>query len=174
MKTPALQFTLLLLITALAITSCNDGAGGGGTRVTVDVEQAKGNIISRDRARSYTDNFVKGRQELSAQLARSGDSLFLARNFNLPDAELFNRHAIGLLLNQPGAEGIRILMGRDEKGMIRLVLLPVDKNGENIIGKLVANNGTARMPGTKSAYADDDGEAIENGQRCPTMCDQGW
>jgi hypothetical protein len=66
-------------------------------------------------------------------------------------------------------------MGRDEKGQVRMVLVPVDKNGNNIIGKLLSNR-TAYIPGVKSANAQDgnDGEAIENGQRCPTLCDGSW
>ena len=166
MKTSVLRLTLLILITGLTLAGCGDSGG----KIPIDVDQARGNVISLKQAKAYTDSFISGRQQLSL---RMGDSLYMSKNFNLPDGEMFNRHAIALLLSQPGAEGIRIYMGRGGDGQIRMVLVPVDKGGKNIIGRLIANY-NAHVPGVKSAYADDDGEAIENGQRCPTMCDPGW
>lgn len=171
MKTPVLPLTMLFLVAGLALIGCTDG------KIPVDNEQARQHVIPVKDARAYTRSFQQGRQELARRL---GDSAFLRDTFNLPDAETFNRHAIALLLNQEGAEGVRIYMGRDAKGQVRLVLLPVDKNGNNIIGRLLGSS-TAAIPGVKSANAQDggvngtgDGEAIENGQRCPTMCDVSW
>jgi hypothetical protein len=163
MKTSPLPF-VLLLVAGLTLVGCSDGG-----KIPVDREQAQVHIISEGQARTYVNSFKQGRLELARHLT---DSTFLRDTFNLPDAEMFNRHAIALLLNQEGAEGVRIYLGRDSKGQIRLVLLPVDKNGKNIVGKLFAT--TAYIPGVSSAYADENGEAIENGQRCPTMCDEGW
>lgn len=164
MKTPALRLTILIAVTALILAGCNNG------KIPVDEEQARGNVISVKQAKAYTQSFARGRLQLARRL---GDSTFLRDSLNLPDGEMFNRHAIGLLLNQDSAAGIRIYLGRDDSGRVRLVLLPVDKNGKNIIGKLLSNK-TAYIPGVKSAYAQGDGEAIENGQRCPTMCDGSW
>src|SRR5215213_9287558 len=155
MKTPALRLTILILITGLALAGCSDG------KIPVDVEQARGNVIPVSQAKAYTQSFARGRQELAFRLA---DSNYLPRNFNLPDGEMFNRHAIALLLNQEGAEGVRIYLGRDDKGQVRLVLVPVDKSGKNIIGKLITSS-NAYIPGVASAYAQEEGEAIENGQR---------
>jgi len=74
------------------------------------------------------------------------------------------------LLNQKGADGIRIYFGRDEKGQVRLVLLPVDKNGKDIRVKLLDDKNITQKAG--AAPPDDiDGEAVEAGQRCPTVCD---
>ncbi len=166
MKTPVLLLIMLFLVTTLVLAGCSDG------KIPVDPEKARGNIISTKQAKAYTNSFRQGRSDLARRL---GDSAYLRDTFNLPDAEMFNRDAIALLLNQEGAEGIRIYMGRDDKGQVRLILLPVDKDGKNIIGKLITTR-TAYIPGVKSARAQDggDGEAIENGQRCPTMCDMGW
>lgn len=169
MKTPVLRLTMLFLVAALAFAGCNDGGG----EIPVDREQAKRHIITEKQARELTSGFREGRQQLARRL---GDSAFLRDTFNLPDAETFNRHAIALLLNQEGAEGVRVYMARDAKGQVRLVLLPVDKNGKNIVRKLLGSR-TALIPGVKSANAQDEdgnGEAIENGQRCPTMCDESW
>lgn len=156
---------ILLLVAGLTLIGCSDGG-----KIPVDREKAKVHVIPESQARAYVKNFKQGRLELARRLA---DSTFLRDTFNIPDAEMFNRHAIALLLNQEGCEGVRIHLGRDEKGQVRLVLLPVDKNGKNIVGKLLA--ATAHIPGISSAYADEGGgEAIENGQRCPTMCDESW
>lgn len=166
MKPPVLRLTILILISGLILAGCSDG------KIPVDEEQARGNVIPVTQAKAYTQSFAQGRLELARRLG--ADSTILRDTFNLPTAEMFNRHAIALLLNAEGAEGVRIYMGRDEKGQVRLVLVPVDKTGKNIIGKLITSR-TAYIPGVKSAYADENGgEAIENGQRCPTMCDGGW
>ncbi|HEY0677722.1 MAG TPA: hypothetical protein VGD17_05520 [Chitinophagaceae bacterium] len=164
MKTPALQFTLIL-VGGLFLAGCGDG------KIPVDQEQARPFVISVKQAKEYTNSFEQGRADLAVRLR---DSSFLRDSFNLPNAEMFSRHAIALLLNAEGAEGVRVYLGRDAKGQVRLVLLPVDKNGKNIIGRLISNS-TVFIPGVSSAYAQgNEGEAIENGQRCPTMCDEGW
>lgn len=167
MKTPVLRFTMLLSVAALAFAGCNDG------KIPVDTEQARRHVISVKQAKAYTDNYRNARQNL---VRRLGDSAYLRDTFNLLNAETFNRHAIALLLNQEGAEGVRIYLGRDDSGYVRMVLVPVDSKGQNIITRLLGSS-TAHIPGVKSANAappDDDGEAIENGQRCPTMCDGSW
>ena len=163
MKTSPLAL-VLLLAAGLTLVGCSDGG-----KIPVDRTQAQVHIISEAQARSYVNSFKQARVELGRRVT---DSTYLRDTFNLPDAETFNRHAIALLLNQDGAEGVRIYLGRDNKGQIRLVLLPVDKDGKNIVRRFFAT--TAYIPGVSSAYADEDGEAIENGQRCPTMCDEGW
>lgn len=163
MKTPVLRLTTLIAVAGLALAGCNSGG-----EIPLDREQAKRHIITEKQARELVGRFKETRRRL-------GDSAVL-KSFNLPDAELFNRHAIALLLNQEGAEGIRVYIGHDAQGQVRLVLLPVDKNGKNIVRRLLGGK-TAYIPGVKSAnaqYDDGDGEAIENGQRCPTVCDEGW
>lgn len=165
MKTPVLRLTMLFLVAGLAFAGCNDG-NGDGNGIPVDRELAKRHIITEKQARDLVGRFKQTRQRDSAGLSTAG----------LPDAELFNRHAIALLLNQEGAEGIRIYIGHDSSGQVHLVLLPVDKNGKNIVRRLLGGK-TAYIPGVKSAnaqYDDGDGEAIENGQRCPHVCDESW
>lgn len=152
---------MLFLVAGLAFAGCNQGSPGG---IPIDREQAKTHIISEKQARDLIGRFKQTR-------LRNSDTAFMA---GMPDAESFNRHAIALLLNQEGAEGIRIYVGHDEKGQTRLVLLPVDKNGKNIVRNLLGGT-QAYIPGVKSAKAfDEDGPALENGQRCPSICDEGW
>jgi hypothetical protein len=165
MKTSLLHF-IILSAGLIALTSCAGGGGG----IPVDEKLARVHVIPIKEAKAYTNSFETGRADLAKKI---GDTAYLVDTFNLPNAEMFNRHAIALLLNQEGAEGIRIYFGRDAKGQVRLVLLPVDKEGKNIIRKLIPNN-TVSIPGISPAYAQEEGEAIENGQRCPTMCDNSW
>lgn len=165
MKTSPLQ-TIILFAALTAFVACNSGGG-----IPVDETQARAHVIPIKEAREYVRSFEQGLLYMGDRL---GDSAFLRDSFNLPIAEMFNRHALALLLNVEGAEGVRIYLGRDPKGQVRMVLLPVDKNGQNIITRLIPTS-TVTIPGISSAYADeDDGQAIENGQRCPTLCDSIW
>jgi hypothetical protein len=89
----------------------------------------------------------------------------------MPNAEQFNRDAIAALLNAPGAKGIRIYLGRDGKGLIRMVLVPTDAKNNDIITTLLTSD-QVMIPGISGAYAlpPQTGDAIESGQRCPTLC----
>lgn len=135
-----------------------------------DPKNVQAHIIPIDSASFYTKNFRDGVAELKKELR---DTSFLAESFSLPDAELFNRDAISSLLNATGAEGIRIYLGRDSMGLIRLVLVPADGNGNDIITQLMPSPRLLMVPGINAAYAEPPhtfGQAIENGQRCPTIC----
>lgn len=161
MKTSVLKF-IILSAGLFTLAGCT----GGGGDIPVDEKLARVHIIPIKEAKAFTDSFEEGRAYLSKKL---GDSTYLTDSFNLPNAEMFNRDAIALLLNQEGAAGIRIYLGRDPKGQIRMVLLPVNKEGQNIITRLLPYG-----KGIKGVYGEEEGEAVENGQRCPTMCDDSW
>lgn len=154
----------LLLITFLGLTliACNNT----NNKFPIDEKRARQHIIPLKQADAFRNSFKEGRKEIGALL---GDS-FLVKKFEMPDAEMFNKDAIALLLNQEGVDGVRIYLGRDDSGKVRLVLLPVDKNGKDI-RKMLLTDRTVSIPGISSAYAQQDGDAIETGQRCPTMCD---
>ena len=162
-STRTLVTVALIISSALALYSCNGGEKGGD--IPVDKERAKVHIIPIKTADAYRDIYGKTKAALYGQVR---DSAFLDREFDLPVAEMFNRDAIALLLNQKGADGIRIYFGRDEKGQVRLVLLPVDKNGKDIRVKLLDGGLTQKAGATPP---DNDGDAVEAGQRCPTVCD---
>ena len=164
-STRTLVTVAVIISSALALYSCNGGEKGGD--IPVDKERAKVHIIPIKTADAYRDVFGKTKAALYGQVR---DSAFLDKEFDLPIAEMFNRDAIALLLNQKGADGIRIYLGRDDKGQVRLVLLPVDKNGKDIRVKLLDDKNITQKAG--AAPPDDiDGEAVEAGQRCPTVCD---
>jgi len=153
-----------ILLAILFVVGC-----GRGNKIPVDEAKAREQVIPVRQGIAYQDSFLAARTQLARLLT---DSTFLNRKFNLPNAETFNRDAIGLLLNAEGpggamAAGIRVYLGTDEKGLLRVVLVPVDQNGKDIIGPLLGNKTALNIPGISSAYAQGDGEVVENGQVCP-------
>ena len=152
-----------ILLATIFVVGCGDK-----NKIPVDEAKAREQVIPVKQGIAYQDSFVSARNQLARLLT---DSTFLNRKFNLPNAETFNRDAIGLLLNAEGpgglAAGIRIYLGTDEKGLMRLVLVPVDKDGKDIIGPLLSNQTALKIPGISSAFAQGDGQVVENGQVCP-------
>ena len=156
-----------LSITALTWVGCNNDDQTGG--IPYDQRRAEQSVISIDTAKQYQANFIRGRQALGRLVSDTG---YLQKNFNLPNAESFTRDAIILLLNQTGADGIRMYYGKDNAGVVRLVLLPIDKNGRDIQNVLIdrgQQTNAISIPGISSAQAapPSEAQAIENGQTCP-------
>ena len=152
MRTSPLLFIVLIAF-VLAIAGCT-GDGGG---IPVDEQRVRSHVIKIDDAKRYKSNLSQGFRD----------------SFNIPKSELFTRDSIAVLLNQEGATDIRIYFGRNDKGQFVAILVPVDKNGKDIKRNLLGTR-TGFIPGVSSAYAWDEGEAIENGQRCPVVCDDSW
>jgi hypothetical protein len=92
-------------------------------------------------------------------------------------AESFNNDAILDLLEQYDstgipAAGIRIYYGRKKNGEIRLILVPYDHNGNDILNNLTAGE-DKQLPGVspaKTLSLTPGPQAIEQGQSCPTVC----
>ena len=158
--TPMLFLTGLLLGSMLLFSQCKREEEYD-PLIPYDEARAQEHFISVDTAAKYTWLFRKGKATLGRELK---DSTYLNKKFNMPLSESFNRDAIAALLNQPGAKGMRIYLGQDEAGLVRLVLVAVDKKGNDITGhdgkimKYTANAGS------------DDAVILEAGQRCPTLC----
>lgn len=166
LKTTSFLKFAALLILMVSLEQCrtkNSGSIPISNRDSVSVH-----IIPIERAEAFTKSFRTGLMELGRQIK---DSAFLGKNFNLPNAEEFNRDAIAALLNAPGAQGIRIYLGKDENGLIRMVLVPTDAKNNDIITTLLTSD-QVMIPGISSANAlpPQNGQALENGQRCPTLC----
>ena len=90
------------------------------------------------------------------------------KNMDLPEAEYFNRDAIAALLNQKGAQGMRIYLGKDQQGLVKMVLVATDDKGDDITNSLEVNSGKLRT--LKSETSPSSSVQLEAGQRCPTMC----
>lgn len=159
MKAKNIPLILLILVTGcITLSACSN-------KINIDEKRAKEQLIPIDQANEYQKKFIASHEELAKLIT---DSSFLKKQFNLPDGETFNRDMIGHLLNQDGTDGIRIYYGEDEKGQIRLVLLPVDKEGKAIIVASLANIKAINIPGISSASAKGGGGGVagENGQGC--------
>lgn len=135
-------------------------------QIPLNKARASRHVISQQEADNLITGFQRGKKELQARLPGN----YLDSAFNLPNAEMFNRDAIAALLNAKGADGIRIYLGKDEKGQVRLVLLPVDGKGNDIHTTLVSRETALNVPGIESAKAQGNLQAMESGQRCPPLC----
>ena len=167
MKQSGVVILCALVFTAFFGAGCNNDNGADG-KIPFDERRAQQSVISIDTARQYQADFIRTREALGKLIT---DTNFLKQNFNLPNAESFTRDAIILLLNQTGADGVRVYYGKDRTGVVRLVLLPVDKNGRDIKTVLIDRSQTKAIsiPGIQSAQAapPDEAQAVENGQTCP-------
>jgi hypothetical protein len=83
---------------------------------------------------------------------------------DFPLAEEFNRDAIVELLDQKGARGVRIYLGQDKDGQVKMVLVAVDSVNNDITGR------SGKVMKFTSNTDGDGGVALEAGQRCPTLC----
>jgi hypothetical protein len=153
----------LFVFTTLIIVSCKDDDH----KIPFDKEKAKEHVIPMKLAGTMVANFQSARDSL-ARIGKEDSSGLIAR-FDLPNAEMFNRDAIIALLDADGAEGIRIYLGRDS-GKVKMVLLPVNKEGKDIHTMLVDDKTTTQKAAAQLDQFGDDGQAMEVGQRCPTIC----
>lgn len=166
-RIPAI-YTILLIALTLVFQQCRLIRPG---QIPIsDTKNIIKNVIPLDSAIFYTSNFTTGVEDLKAQLR---DTAFLSQSFNLPRAELFNRDVMASLLNVPGAQGIRIYLGRTEDGLINLVLMPTDKESNDIIAQLLPTPPATGPAASTRRFGNQQqatGQAMENGQRCPTVC----
>ncbi|TWV94707.1 hypothetical protein [Chitinophaga pinensis] len=149
-----------------ALSACTHGPSTPKGDIPLDQSRAFEHVIPIEEARSLRQGYLAGRKELQAKLGGN----YLDSAFNIPEGETFNRHAIAAILNAKGADGLRIYFGKDQKGQVRLVLLPVDAEGKDILTTLVAREKAANVPGVSSAKAGSMDQAMESGQRCPPLC----
>jgi len=157
-------FSAAVLVATL--TDCTPHGPDQKGPIPLDEKRAVEHVIPIEEARRLRQDFLAGRKDLQSKLPGN----YLDSAFNIPDGETFNRHAIAAILNAKGADGLRIYFGKDQKGQVRLVLLPVDSSGTDIITTLVARDRAANIPGIPSAKAASYEQAMESGQRCPPLC----
>jgi hypothetical protein len=91
-----------------------------------------------------------------------------------PHAETFSKEIILQLLEQEGAEGLRIYLGQDDQNIVRMVLVGVDEQGND----LLPDNEPADEPAggahaqlkLSATPAGKGRQIVEEGQRCPPYC----
>jgi len=123
-----------------------------------EVNPLREHLIPLKAAVQLTAAFRREKVVLNRQLR---DSLYLQKSFNLPFAEKFNKEAITALMSQEGVKSVRIYLGKDGRGLIRLVLVAVDAKGNDITHI------------TNKTHHTEDAIILETGQRCPTICSIG-
>jgi|SRR5579871_1638565 len=159
MKTQNVRLFLgISLVISIIATGCNH------KKIEVNEAVAKNQVIPIAQAIAYQKSFISSRSELHRLVT---DSAFIPNHFQMGNAETFSKDAIALLLNVDGADSVRIYRGVNEKGEVNLILLPVDKNGNDIVTTLIADK-VVLIPGIPKANAQSGGgQALENGQICP-------
>jgi len=168
LNTRSLLFPLLFTLTVLTafnLAGCKNGSEKGPCYHEIDVKNVEPHIISIAEAVKMTKDFRASIVAVNKQCPQFKDSL------QFGDAEAFNCDAMQTLLNAKDsngvcAAGIRIYFGRDDKGIVKFVLVPYDKNGNDIITKLIG----VEKPGVAAKELGSPGQAIEQGQLCPTVC----
>lgn len=119
-------------------------------------------IIPMSKAIEYSRRFIYLRDTvLPGQLNNPG---FLNQSMEMPFCETFCRESIDALLSVEGTKSVRIYFGVDENGKMRLVLLPVDDEGNNIITNLTGESSRGYQG---KGQDEEDGDAVENGHRPP-------
>ncbi len=136
-------------------------------RIPFDEQKAKQQVITGTKATLFKRSFREGSIDLGREVK---DTNFLDHQFQLPIGEAFNRDAIIALLDANGAQGIRIYLGRDSLGEVTMVLLPIDKDGRDIHTRLVERKDAPTSGATAGGADPSDYQAIDVGQRCPTIC----
>ncbi len=160
MESPKTSLFLMGAVLCIALLFDQCGLGNKSDQeISYNPDSAKVHVISFQKASKLVTNFKLGQLELSRQIK---DTAYLNKSFSLPLAEKFNRDAIVQLLNEQGAKGVRIYLGKDSVGMVRMVLVAVDEKGNDITG----DYGKVMRPAGNSAQP----VAMEAGQRCPTLC----
>jgi hypothetical protein len=144
------------------------GHGSGGDSVVINEDTLRNHVISIGQAIEYTKAF-RALLDTSRRIRPEAVGAL-----NLSYAEEFPADVFFDLLKQNSkqgsAKGIRIYLGKDANGQLRMVLVPVDSLGNDIINHLVDKNGKPAPSTTKAFDGDGGGQAFEAGQQCPTAC----
>ena len=156
------------LMTLVTFTACHQPSPTV-AGIPVNEDSVRRHIMPIETAIEYTKRFRSTRDTFYNRVPS------LQKAMDLGQAEAFNRDAIAILLNQMdqsghSAAGLRIYYGLDKDGLTRMILVPYDEKGNDIINTLITEK-TVSIPGVSAAYATGGpGQTIEQGQRCPTVC----
>ena len=109
-------------------------------------------FISLNRGIEMTSLFRAEKENVLATAFQNEDIL--------PVCETFNRSDIDTLLAKQGCEALRVYLGMDESLRIKLLLVSVNGNAEDILP----------VQSTIGPDSNDDDDIVEEGQRCPPAC----
>jgi len=146
--------------------------GGGRDSIVINEDSVRNHIIPISEAIAYTKAF----QAAITESGRIRPDLKIPPTF--AHAEEFPSDLFYALLEennpkQGKARGIRIYLGSDSSGNVKMVLVPVDSLGNDMIGKIIDLKGKPMPKAHALSLQADGGQAGEAGQYCPTVCDGG-
>lgn len=107
-------------------------------------------FISLQRAIAMTGLYRNQKENILAPAFQNTNTL--------PICETFHRSDIDTILAKPSCHALRIYLGMDESLQVRLILVPVNEQGQDI------------LPLLNAPKDGDDDDIVEEGQRCPTIC----
>jgi hypothetical protein len=180
LRSGSLLYTSFLTVafsSVLALAGCHEGPGNGFPPINLD--SVRPHVLGIRKAIKMTGDFRSTRDDFQVKCPGFKEQM------GFGNAEAFNSDAIRILLQQKDstgalAVGIRIYYGLDKAtGKTNMILVPIDKNGNDIINVLLIGDKDKQVPGvspakTQSLSLDDSGgQTIETGQICPTVCDNG-
>lgn len=153
------------------VSGCGPQGDGNGGKPNINQDTLRNHVIPIELAVQYTKSF-RGLIDSNYHLdAKANDSLKFDRAESFP-ADIFYDLLAQTDPKQGAAKGIRIYLGRDAKGQLRMILVPVDSLGNDIINHLVDQKGSTGAPHVESLQVNG-GQGFEEGQQCPTVCNTG-
>jgi hypothetical protein len=163
---------IILVIASLPGCGNNNHDDGGKPPTSFNADTVANHVISINEARLLTRTFRNTVDTFNRICVGFKDSLKFGHAEEFP-GDVFTALLQEENPKQGKAKGIRIYYGRGVDGEIKLVLVPVDSLGNDMIGTIIKlkENPTPGKAHTLSASSD--GQAAEQGQRCPTLCDDG-
>ncbi|HEV2353350.1 MAG TPA: hypothetical protein VGR89_03860 [Puia sp.] len=158
---------LLSAIIGGLLISCNQG-GERQAAPPINPDTVRHHVISIAEADAMTASFRAAIDTMEKSRAHFRDSL------DFGHAEAFPADVFRELLQQSDssgpAVGIRIYYGRDPDGKVRQILVPFDSAGRDIINHIIDIEAKPNRLRTAASNVSN-GQAVENGQRCPPVCD---
>jgi len=164
---------LLIVVVTFTFSGCEGGPGG---EPPINEDSVKPHVISLATAIRYTTDYRNAADTLNVKCPGFKDS------FQMGYSNAFNGDSYRLLLKQTDsngrkAAGIRIYYGLSkEDGKVRLVMVPYDVNGNDILKHLISvdekpSAGADTQKKAKALTAGDGGaQALEDATRCPPVC----
>lgn len=147
------------------------------SRDTVELPAPQDTVVSEHVipigvARALTANFRATIAHFDTTCPKFADSLHFGHAESFP-TDVFVKLLLQHNDKQGWARGIRIYFGRGDSGEIKMVMVPYDKNGNDMIDSLVPVRNLAPGSTRSRELLTTAGQAVEQGQRCPTICDDG-
>lgn len=164
----------ILPVLFLSVVACTITLSGchGGAEPPINEDSVKTHAISITEAAMLTANFRNTVDTFNKRCPQFKDSLKMGYS------EAFNSDTYRILLRQKDstgqlAAGIRIYYGLDKSGVMKLIMVPYDHNGNDILRHLVDIENKP-VPGVSPAHTEaltvSGAQAMEQGQLCPTYC----